>query len=177
MEENLKEFIKKHGGPIDVSGEYALETTILNCIGEMVIELENNAPMLLPQFSKLRVMEGILIQVINRVSDAKGLRVPTIKVFMNTHWADKLLHGDNFGYGEMPMMNLFRFIMENEDETWITNTSVLNWNMQMGTLRNPTEMFAYMWPTLGPKTTVEEYFGLGDEMVTFLTVELNDYRG
>ncbi len=173
--ENLKEFIKKHGDPaLTEDFEFKLEHTITKVIGEMVNELDQ--PRMDADNNLVRVMDGILIQV-TAWGDSwnQRYRVPAIKIFLTTHWGEQLTHGSAFNFGETPMMQLFSYILRNEQETWITDTDVLNWNIQAGSLRDPASIIALLDNTVAHPITLREYFGNEDEMVIMLSVELNDY--
>ena len=126
------------------------------------------------------IIEGIkpgsndyIIQVL------KKDRVHPFVIIMNENCFNELSKDYDIkwtGYGEIVLLRLFNEIVEKENENWIVDTDVLNWDIKVGAARdfedfcNTTRLF--------PESEFDPGFGddiFGDEMVFFLYVQLNDY--
>jgi len=175
MEKEIRNFIKKHGTEgIDPGSKDALAATITKVIGDMI--QREYASGSTPADSAILVMPGVIVQLVFKVSHNVNYRVPAIRIFLTTDFADLLIgEGESYTFGEVPMMNLFKYILANEFETWIVDTDVLNWNMQMGTLRDPSGIVHRLNATVAHGTTILDNFGFENEMVAFMTIELADY--
>lgn len=114
--------------------------------------------------------------------DRESNRVPDLTILMTQDGMEQI--GEDFelpynAYGEIPLLRLFNYLLEHEDETWIVDTDILNWNITVGGFRDLDEVIDS--EELGKFNSLEalnEIFGdkeHGMPMVFVLHVQLRDY--
>jgi len=109
-------------------------------------------------------------------------RIPSLTILMPQETMEKL--GEDFqlsynAFGEIPLLHLFGYLIEHEDETWIIDTDVLNWNIITGAFRDLDEVFdSSNMPVFQNAQELDNLLGhkeFGMPLVFVLHVELRDY--
>jgi hypothetical protein len=109
------------------------------------------------------------------------LRVPSFLIVTNVDGFNELTADYQLtpNMGEMTMLELFKDIYENENEQWIVDTDILNWNIKVGSVREYPDIQDELNSCHVGSLQYQNFFKNMDEsddnIYCFLFVQLNDY--